>query len=737
MRQNQPCTDHILTNVLNLFFVSVQTAVATTIAAVTSSIVASSVASSVAGAAGGAAAGAAGGAGAGAAGGAGAGAGAGAGGGAGGGGAGGAGAGLGPLIAMVDQVQFMAVAGRAGGGDGSANQAFSESMDWINFSPPVDIFPGSGNTGRRSQHHRRAGNSTSNSTDCSPCNICAAKRYGQKILVSASILTIIYCVRATCCWAYMRHYPEEPQPPDLSFPGWEGPVFAMQLFGLSDVSVELIVLGAANGCAGWIALGIFTIGFPVTFLTYSLVRLFQINKEGGFQFNQFNHRSVRQIYEDSKHAKGFSQKAMTFIVEVHDKRYKGDWGKKTPAAKFWGFLLGNTAATWFCFSFPLLKKFFTAIIVHVPMPAINASMMTGLYWIDLVLCGCFRGHRDQMVNYSGMLQGAGNIAALIIITLPHLVPPNWLPAWISGPYVILLTSVSTGCAAVVALIEPIASFFAGGGKLLLKTFELCGCAAMVGPFVSLLVAVRVSLCARFQRIFMTRSKKAMNDELKKERAEKVHQVLQEVKVINAFKHAHRDHEEDKASLGDEAHHSHENSLWKKLHGDAAIKLKHMALESRQDDLPPIQETGPVQAQGAHVSHDRPAAEAWHADLRVLRDVKLENSVPSSRPESRMSLSDIVAAGSPHEESSHSRQAIEASMKPTIPPGWSPYRQYPGTVARGVRSESAPPNWDYHVSEKGATKLADGTTLSAGLGLISLRARSPVRPLSSESSSFFI
>jgi len=102
------------------------------------------------------------------------------------------------------------------------------------------------------------------------------------------------------------------------------------------------------------------------------------------------------------------------------------------------------------------------------------------------------------------------------------------------------TSAMTGCAAIVALLEPIASFLSGGSKFLIKLFSLCGCAAMVvsrsqrdlcksrdsltvsryevwdtnrrllwqGPFVSLMRALKASLFARFQRIFMTRSKKA-------------------------------------------------------------------------------------------------------------------------------------------------------------------------------------------------------------------------------------
>ena len=86
-----------------------------------------------------------------------------------------------------------------------------------------------------------------------------------------------------------------------------------------------------------------------------------------------------------------------------------------------------------------------------------------------------------------------------------------------------------------------------------------------GPFVSLMTALRVSLFARFQRIFMTRGKKvrcrlkfrslclcrrqkisfsdrigvtvqAMKAELDEQNKSKVQNVLAEVKVIKAFEH---------------------------------------------------------------------------------------------------------------------------------------------------------------------------------------------------------
>jgi hypothetical protein len=115
--------------------------------------------------------------------------------------------------------------------------------------------------------------------------------------------------------------------------------------------------------------------------------------------------------------------------------------------------------------------------------------------------------------------GLGNLAAVILISMPNLLPPDWLPDWIKGPYVIFLTGAMTACAAIVALVEPVASFFSGFGPAIKKAFEYCGCLAMMGPIMSLLKALRVSMWARFQRIFFTRSKKAMKAELEREHEE--------------------------------------------------------------------------------------------------------------------------------------------------------------------------------------------------------------------------
>lgn len=166
----------------------------------------SSLAASSTAAAGGAAAGAAGG-----------GAAAGGAGGAGAGGAeaagGAAGAGAGPLISMINQVQFMAICGRVGGEEADeGTSSFSAGLDWVNFSPPFEIVGGGDDSGGR-----RAGPS---SCDVATCGLCVGKKLLEKLIVCAAVLALMFSLRWMCCTLYMRNYPEEPKPPDMSYPNW-------------------------------------------------------------------------------------------------------------------------------------------------------------------------------------------------------------------------------------------------------------------------------------------------------------------------------------------------------------------------------------------------------------------------------------------------------------------------------------------------------------------------------------
>lgn len=179
------------------------------IAAVASSVMVSSVAGAVSGAtasaAGGAASAAAGGAGMGGAVG-----GAGGGGGAGLSGAGGAAAGLGPLFALIDQVQFMAVCGRLGGSNApEPSRKFSAGIDWINLTPPFDIISVDAKEDRR-KGTDETGTWFDSSDDCQHgrgCSLCAGKVYLEKIIVCIGIIVIVYTIRSICRWLSLRNFP--------------------------------------------------------------------------------------------------------------------------------------------------------------------------------------------------------------------------------------------------------------------------------------------------------------------------------------------------------------------------------------------------------------------------------------------------------------------------------------------------------------------------------------------------
>ena len=91
------------------------------------------------------------------------------------------------------------------------HSAFSEGMDWANFSPPFDIL-GDGEGGRGGRRTAK---------ECAACGLCTGRKLIEKLIVCVSILAIVFGLRWLCCTLYMRKYPQEPKPPDMSFPNWE------------------------------------------------------------------------------------------------------------------------------------------------------------------------------------------------------------------------------------------------------------------------------------------------------------------------------------------------------------------------------------------------------------------------------------------------------------------------------------------------------------------------------------
>jgi hypothetical protein len=120
------------------------------------------------------------------------------------------------------------------------------------------------------------------------------------------------------------------------------------------------------------------------------------------------------------------------------------------------------------------------------------------------------------VNFTGALQTLGNGASVLLLALPTLVPPEFLPEWISGPVVIFLMTACTGLAAMAALLEPVSALFSTSGKVLVTALQHAGCFAMAAPLMALLNAMRTTVMARFQRIFFTRGKAKMKQMLERQ-----------------------------------------------------------------------------------------------------------------------------------------------------------------------------------------------------------------------------
>ena len=251
-----------------------------------------------------------------------------------------------------------------------------------------------------------------------------------------------------------------------------------------------------SGCWGWLYVGVVLLALPLCFFAFCLYMCRKLFSNGSFKYTPTPRHSIKEIYRKSTQAAACLAKVSTFLVAFLDIRFKGDWGKLSPEAKTWGFLLANTGPLWFCFAFPLLIKVVTAIASNVPDPKTNAVLMLAIYCGDALSSALFRGHRDRLIDATTVITGFGNFATILTLSLPVFMPPDWLPDWISGPYVIMLTSIVTGVSAVAALLDPFVNTMGTVSKGLTKVFTACGLGTFTGPLVSLLANLTKALKAR-------------------------------------------------------------------------------------------------------------------------------------------------------------------------------------------------------------------------------------------------
>lgn len=133
----------------------------------------------------------------------------------------------------------------------------------------------------------------------------------------------------------------------------------------------------------------------------------------------------------------------------------------------------------------------------------NAVINIIIYSIDLMIFLAQRPFRDNMVNMSQVLAASANLTAIFLAALPMLLPADLVPNWLSGPIVMIVTTIGTAILTLAAALDPLfaalGAVTAFGGQV----FKCCGFGGMCGRFLG---TTNNALIIRFQKIFLARGK---------------------------------------------------------------------------------------------------------------------------------------------------------------------------------------------------------------------------------------
>jgi len=396
----------------------------------------------------------------------------------------------------------MSILGRTGGNSGSSsNKAFSDGFGWANLDVPT---PGAAEESSR----RSLG-------EVGPiCDYSVAAKFVSKVYMTCGVLITVALARAGAKGLYVWKFPTDPNPPDLTFPAWEGPVFVMMMVGIADQSSKLMV----SGCLRWAAVGTAALLCPLVVVVLGVFKIKKLTKEGSLFHMKNPTRPFSEIWSEIKsHGNltsftGIKRKISFIIIAVMDKRFRGNWGKKTQEAKFWGFFLGNTGILWFCFVFVLVKKIVSPLILNWSSGAFNAIAMTALFWIDGIANFITMSHRDNVINFSHLFVAVGNGLAALFTTLQIVLPEYMIPDWMNGPVVMFCMLGATAVTGLTAMAEPFSQVLSAVSSL-----DVLAC---LSPIVPILKAASGPLGKRLERIFQNRSKKKAQVQMHEEKTEK-------------------------------------------------------------------------------------------------------------------------------------------------------------------------------------------------------------------------
>ncbi len=298
------------------------------------------------------------------------------------------------------------------------------------------------------------------------CDSDAGAHLLKKFFMFCGVLIGIALGREGARRLYARKFPAVTNPPDMTFPAWEGHTVVILLVGISDAASKAI----GSGCLTWALFGALTLLLPFCTIVYGSFRIRYLMYREALVFLMHQGREISQVRAD------FPQPAGKSIISragwiarfantlLSDRRFRGDWVKKTAEAKFWGFFVENTGGMWFsCALGPTLKLLIPAIL-NWTNGILNAVMIVCILWGYGIISFFLHGHRDNLINVGGALIDLGNALAVTFTAVHVILPKYMVPTWINGPLALYCLLASTILSVLIAIAEPLAQALAAVGK---------------------------------------------------------------------------------------------------------------------------------------------------------------------------------------------------------------------------------------------------------------------------------
>ena len=300
------------------------------------------------------------------------------------------------------------------------------------------------------------------------CDAATGVHSLNKILVSIGVLIGIGLVREGARRLHARKFPAVSNPLDMSFPAWEGHAFVMLLVGISDAASKAI----ASGCLTWALFGTFALLLPACAIVYGVLKIRSLIYQGSLVFVRHQAHEISQMRAElspptsqsvTSSARWMAKFAFTLL---NDRRFRGDWIKRTDEAAFWGFFVENTGGLWFCCALLPALKLLVPAILNWTNGILNVGMIVCILWGYGITSFVLHEHRDNAINLGGAFIHLGNALAASFTAVEVILPKDMVPTWIDGPLALYCMLGSTILSVLIAIVEPSAQALTAISKTL-------------------------------------------------------------------------------------------------------------------------------------------------------------------------------------------------------------------------------------------------------------------------------